>query len=47
MPVSALLQSVSSSELTEWGLYLKLKNDEQEKAQKEAERKAHINSRRR
>jgi hypothetical protein len=38
MPVGVLLRSMSSSELTEWGAYLKIKNEEQERAQREAQR---------
>lgn len=34
--VAEVLDGMSASEMTEWGLYLKLKNDEQEKAQKAA-----------
>lgn len=41
-----MLSRMSSAELTEWMIYLKLKHAEQEKAHKEAEAKARLKSRR-
>jgi hypothetical protein len=40
MTVGKLLATMSSSEFSEWGAYLEMKHQEQEKASKEAAAKA-------
>lgn len=40
MPVGEMLQRMSSSELTEWAAYFKLKNEEHDQAMREAEAKS-------